>query len=175
MGTNQVGRRYSTRMGERGREAQRALVRVALDAMNEMLDRGRADIAAAGNFGPRWTQGYTGRLDQSRGDISITMRHAVPYWTTHQYGAHIEGRPLLWIPLSFNEAAQGVSARDYPHPLVRVDRQSGAAPLLLDTVTKEPAYSGHESVDVPKRFHLIEIIREVAKTIPQRFRSAVRR
>lgn len=174
MQTNQVGRTYSTRMAQRGRRYRQALVGVALDAMNEMTVEGRAEIARSGNFdSPRWQLGFHGRVDVQGDSIQITMEHDVPYWTTHQYGATIKGRPLLWIPLSFAEDAQGVSARDFPGQLVRVDRKVGA-PLLIEVPSGEPKYSGHESVTIPKRWNLVEEIRDIAKKIPERVRAAVK-
>ena len=175
MKDQQIGRKFSTRMAERGREFKQALVQVSLDVMNEMTREGRAEIRRSGNFdSPRWIQGFHGRVDVRGNDISIVMMHDVPYWTTHQYGAVIHGRPLLWIPLSFAADAQGVSARDFPGQLVRVNRLSGASPLLIEVPSGEPKYSGHESVRIPKRWNLVEEIRDIAKQIPERFRTAVR-
>lgn len=174
MQTNQVGRQYSTRMAQRGRRYRQALTAVALDTMNEMTREGRAEIARSGNFeSDRWQQGFHGSVTVSGDSIGILMVHDVPYWTTHQYGATIKGQPLLWIPLPWASDAKGVRARDFPGQLIRIDRKVGS-PLLMEAGTKEFKYSGHESVTIPKRWNLVEEIREIAKTIPQRVRDAVR-
>lgn len=81
----------------------------------------------------------------------------------HQTGRLIRGRPMLWIPLSFAEDAQGVRARDFPGGLFRVDRKKGGAPLLLSIKDRQPKYFGKTQVYVPKRFRVIEIIRETAR------------
>jgi hypothetical protein len=94
----------------------------------------------------------------------------VPYWRVFQNGAIIQGKPLLWIPLSFATEAQGVSAKDYPGRLFRVDRKSGGAPLLMSADDKQPKYSGHESVRIPKKFHLVEIVTAEAKTFGALYR-----
>lgn len=170
----QVGREYKAIMDGHAARHRRALAAASQGALDEMLRRGREDIASAGNFGSRWTKGLRGRVTQGRDKIGIAVDHDVPYFNVHQEGATIRGRPLLWIPLSFANVPKGTMARDYPRPLVRVDRKSGGAPLLIDTVQKEPKYFGIAQVRIPKRFHVVEIIREVARSIPQRFAVAVR-
>jgi hypothetical protein len=175
MKDQQVGRQFSTRMAERGREFKQAIVQVARETKDEMVREGRDEIRRSGNFGSsRWIDGFNGEVTVQGDDISIVMTHDVPYWTTHQFGATIHGRPLLWIPLSFAQDAQGVRARDFPGQLVRVDRKSGGAPLLIEVPSGDPKYSGHASVKIPKRWNLVEEIREIAKQIPERFRAAVR-
>lgn len=100
----------------------------------------------------------------------------VPYWTVFQFGKVIQGRPLLWIPLSFATDAQGVMARDYPGPLFRVDR-AGKAPLLMTNVGKraEAKYFGKESVRIPKKFHLIEICTRIGRGLAEMYRGQFRR
>jgi hypothetical protein len=144
------------------------------DAAKEILDRGREDIRSAGNFGSRWTEGLT--IDSDLADenkISITLREAVPYWSVFQYGKTIKGRPLLWIPMGPNEGS-GISAKDFPGRLFRVDRLSGGAPLLLSV--GKPAqvqYHGQTSVYIPKKFHLLETCREVASELGALYRKNV--
>jgi hypothetical protein len=138
---------------------------------NSIVQKGRADIASAGQFGQRWTQGLTSEV-ANEGDARtvITIREAVPYWRVFQDGAIIHGKPLLWIPLSFAPEAQGVSAKDFPGRLFYVERKSGGAPLLLSADDGEPKYSGHESVRIPKKFHLLEIITAESKTFGELYR-----
>ena len=137
----------------------RATRTAASQVQQEALTRSRRNIANAGNFGPRWTEGLHVDQTEGGGSIRLGVHHDVPYFMVHQRGALIRGRPLLWIPLSFASDAKGVSARDYPGGLFRVDRL-GKSPLLL-SMSGEPKYSGHASVRIPKRFRVIEICREV--------------
>lgn len=142
----------------------------ALDAASKalaanILEEGRRDIAGAGKFGPRWTTGFTADVEGEGTIRTLTFRHNVSYWRVHQFGAVIRGKPLLWIPLSFAGLAPGTRAAGFPGGLFRVNRKSGGAPLLLSIADKQPKFSGHESVRIPKRFHLVEIIRAESKTL----------
>lgn len=167
-------KRATQRAGDRVREAARS---AAQQAAEEIVERGRADIAAApGNWGTRWLEGLQAKVSEGGGNIRIAVSHNVPYFGVFQHGAVIQGRPLLWIPLSFADSAtmtwpgRGARARDYPGRLFRVDRKAGA-PLLLDYRTKEPQYFGKESVTIPKKFHVLEIAREVARKLKEIFRE----
>ena len=167
--SERVGQKF-----ERSVSRQAALVRnaaraAAFDASEEIRERAAADMASAGNFGPRWTHGLNVEITEGGGNIRIAFNHNVPYWSVFQYGKVIHGKPLLWIPLSFAADAKGVLARNFPGGLFRVDRIGGRAPLLLSYQTREPKYFGKESVTIPKKFHVIEIIRDVAKNMREIF------
>jgi hypothetical protein len=161
---------------DRNLEKYRLKVQAAIDSATDqlaetMVEKGREDIASAGKFGSRWTtEGLTSDVSGSGTIRTITIREAVPYWRVFQNGAIIQGKPLLWIPLSFATEAQGVSAKDYPGRLFRVDRKSGGVPLLMSADDKQPKYSGHESVRIPKKFHLVEIVTAEAKTFGALYR-----
>lgn len=141
------------------------------DARDLILKRGRADMRSAGNFGSRWTEGFQGKITEGGGFIRLSFTHAVPYFRVFQRGAVIRGKPLLWIPLSFADDAQGIRARDYPGRLFRVNRKSGKAPLLLAVKDKQPKYFGKEYVTIPKKFHVIEIIRDVAQHMKELYKK----
>lgn len=152
--------------------AQRAIQLTAQEAREELLERGREDIANAGNFGSRWIDGLgvsitgTGPFNQL-----LSYFHRIPFAAIHETGGTIQGKPLLWIPLSHTGLL--VRARDYPGRLFRVDRLSGA-PLLLDARTREPLYFGKERVTLPKRFNLRKIAAEVARGLGATFRKHMR-
>lgn len=161
-------RRATERYGDKVRSAVRG---AALDAAEEIEEKGREDIASAGNFGSRWTEGLKATVTEGGGNIRINVTEDVSYWRIFQEGGTIEGNPLLFIPFSDSDA-QGVSAKDYPSPLFRVDRLSDGLPILFawSPGTKEPpvaTYFGKESVFEPKRFHLVEIAQEVARELPE--------
>ncbi len=140
---------------------------VADDMVDYVVPRARADIANAGRFGVRWSQGFTATVDEGGGHIRVSfiMPNEPPmrYWRTFEFGAVIHGKPLLWIPLSFAADAQGIRARDYPGKLFRVDRKAGGAPLLLGGKPASPKYFGIAQVTIPKKFHLRSIIRDGAR------------
>lgn len=147
---------------------EKALAAAADQLAENILQEGRSDISGAGNFGARWTEGLTADVDGTSTLRTITLRQAVPYWRVFQYGAVIEGKPLLWIPLSYTGLK--VRARDFPGRLFRVDRKSGGVPLLMSVDDKQAKYTGHESVTIPKKFHLVEIARAQSKTMGALFR-----
>jgi hypothetical protein len=134
---------------------------------DNILQEGRQDIASAGKFGTRWTEGLT--ADIANGNL--TIRQAVPYWSVFQTGAVIQGKPLLWIPLSFADVPPGTYARDFPGRLFRVDRKAGGAPLLMSADDKQPKYHGQTSVRIGKKFHLVEIVNAQTKTFGALYRA----
>jgi len=172
LGDKQVGRRFRfgfTRFAER---VGRAAARSALEVAEEIEDRVKVQIAGAdGEFGLRWPRGFHAEPQVRPGTNEIVIRawHDIFYWTVHEFGAVIRGKPLLWIPLSFADDAKGVWARDYPGGLFRVDR-AGKAPLLLSRETGEPKYFGKESVKVPPRFKIRAIIKDVSTKIRNVYR-----
>lgn len=136
------------------------------EGSEEILRRGRPDIARAGKFGTRWIQGLHADVLNTNTGTEIHVFHDVPYFSVFEFGKLIKGKPLLWIPLSFASDAQGKRARDYPGGLFRVDRKHGA-PLLLSISTGEPKYFGKEQVRIPRKFH----IRDIARTVANKLRS----
>lgn len=144
-------------------------------AKEEIETQGRANIAAGGNFSsPRWQEGFQARLSfQTRTDLTIRATHAVPYWHVFEHGAVIRGQPMLWIPLTGSNAAlRGVRARDYGAPLFRVNRKNGGAPLLHDG--NAPQYFGKESVTIPRKWRLRDIVRGVARQMGKFYRQAMK-
>jgi hypothetical protein len=170
---DQLGPKLRKNLARDGDIVLAAMRAAAQDAQKEFLDRGRADIASAGNFGKRWTEGLTAPITEGGGRIVLSVKHAVPYFMVFQRGKVIRGKPLLWIPLSFAKDAQGVLARDYPGGLFRVNR-AGKAPLLL-TYSKPatPKYFGKEQVTIPKKFHILEIGRETARKLKELYKKNI--
>jgi hypothetical protein len=165
-----------TRKNQQDVQAVKGAMRAAADeAADEIVASGRADMASAGNFGSaRWQQGLHSMVQAfDNGNVRVDIMHDVPYFRVFQYGAVIHGNPLLWIPLSFASEAQGVRARDFPGRLFRVDRKSGAAPLLLSADDKQPKYFGKESVRIPKKFHIIEIARTVSRKLGALYKASL--
>lgn len=165
-------KRSILRNAPRVRAAARAAAHEAADAIEEAC---RADIAGAGNFGSRWTDGFKATVGEGGGHIRIRVSMAVPYWSVFQTGKVIYGKPLLWIPLSFADDAIGIRARDYPGQLFRVDRRVGAPLLMAPGTPAKAKYFGKESVTIPKKFHVLEIIRSISRNIPKLYRDNFKR
>lgn len=170
-----TGDRVGPKLDRLGTKSKQKILRAergaAEDVRKEVLKAGRADIKQAGHFGTRWTEGFQGKITEGGGNIRIAFTHAVPYWRVFQYGAIIRGKPLLWIPLSFAKDAQGIRARDFPGKLFRVDRKGGKAPLLLSSADGQPKYFGKESVRIPKKFHIVEIVRDGARHLKEFYKN----
>lgn len=171
---DKLGQTLKLRSQKFTEKQRKAIVAAATRAKTEIETRGRADIRAGGNFGSeRWQQGFQAKLSYtSVGNAVIRVTHSVKYWKVFEFGARIMGKPMLWIPLAFATAAKlKVRARDYPGRLFRVDRK-GKAPLLLDKTG--PQYFGKQSVTIPKKFHLRQVVREVSRNMRQYYNEAMR-
>jgi hypothetical protein len=172
-----AGKQFKRSMSRNAAAVRIATRETAFQIAAEITDLGRRDIANAGNFGGRWLDGWQATITEGGGHIVINVAMSTEppmrYWRVFQDGKTIQGKPLLWIPLSWADDAKGISARDYPGGLFRVDRLAGA-PLLLSYDTKEPKYFGKESVTIPKKFHLEEIVAEAVRRIPRVFREQFR-
>ena len=175
----QLGRKFRERVKQFDERRILAIQAAARRAVVTIEIEGRADIRAGGNFSSdRWQDGFQAKLSyQSRTDLNIRITHEVFYWVVFEEGRVIRGDPLLWIPLSFAEDAQGVMARDYPGQLFRIDRP-GKAPLLMASGGKgspaQPKYFGKEQVTIPKKWHLRQIVREVSRKLGTYYKEAMR-
>lgn len=173
----QTGRQFKDRVTKFDERRVKAIQASARRAAEEIENDGRQDIRQGGNFeSDRWQLGLKAKLSfQSRDDIRIRVTHDVSYWKVFEFGAVIEGHPLLWIPLDFAADAQGVRARDYPGQLFRIDR-AGKAPLLMGGPkgAVEPKYFGKESVTIPKKWHLRDIAAATSRRLGKFFREAMK-
>jgi hypothetical protein len=149
-----------------------AIQQAARAAAADIEAEGRRNIADGGNFtSARWQDGFAAKVSyQSSTDLSIRVTHSVPYWVVFEEGRVIQGKPLLWIPLTFGNA-KGVRARDYPGPLFRVNRK-GKNPLLMDV--HGPQYVGVSSVTLRRRWHLRDIVKRIARNMRQYYKEAMR-
>jgi hypothetical protein len=169
-----VGPRYAALLRAKADQIQGAAVQAMEEVRDEILQQGRANISSAGNFGARWTDGLKGEVTEAGpGEVDLTITHDVPYFMVFQRGARISGKPLLAIPLSFAGVPKGLYARNFPGGLFRVDRRSGR-PLLLSRSDRQPKYFLIDSVTIPKKFQVLEIINQVSRTLRSRFLRILR-
>lgn len=168
----QLGPKFKAGVQRFKGKATAAIQHAAKAAAADIEEQGRKDIAAGGNFrSQRWQDGFKAKVSyQSASDLSIRVTHDVPYWVVFEEGRVINGKPLLWIPLSFGQA-NGVRARDYPGKLFRVDR-AGKNPLLMDA--NGPQYVGVSSVTLRRRWHLRDIVKRIARNMRQYYKEAMR-
>jgi hypothetical protein len=131
------------------------------------------DIASAGNFGSRWTDGLHVNLQGSAPNMKLSMTHDIPYASIFETGGVIHGSPLLWIPLS-GTSAEGIRAAAFGEGLVsqRKTSQRGGRPLLFSVTDRQPKYFGVESVTIPQTFHLNDDVNSVMSNFRSIFDSA---
>jgi hypothetical protein len=182
---DQVGEKFKIDNDQNSKDVLTALRQTVDQTAQLVIDKGKEDMAGAGNFtSSRWQDGLHADVTQGGRNIKISVYHDVEYFGVFEFGATIYGKPLLWIPLT-GLGAEGIMARDYPGGLFRVDRTgvSGAgfkgqkrsvkgqftggflAPLLL-SFDGVPRYFGKESVTIPQKFHIRDICQEVADEMP---------
>ena len=145
-----------------------AMENTARWAADQILTRGRANIAGAGKFGARWTEGLHADVDVEGDEIRVGVSHDIPYFMIYEVGGIIKGAPLLWVATSWAPDAQNLgSVRNYPGTLVKVaQRISGGPPLLINPLDKQVKFVGLESIRIPKKFAIVEIVQGVAAEIP---------
>lgn len=142
-------------------------------AASMMLEAGRRDIAGAGNFGGKWTNGLqVGVEGAAPGNMKLSMTHEIPWAGIFERGGTIHGSPMLWIPLSGTDAA-GVRASAFGGGLFSAKYpRHGGPPLLFSMADKKPRYFGVESITIPRKFHLTEDVVSVMSNFRAVFDSA---
>ena len=147
-------------------------IETAANMIASMIEEaGRANIAAAGRFGSRWTEGFHA-LVEPLGTLGrmITSFHDIPYADIFETGGTIQGKPLLWLGISGTDA-EGVAPKDYSGQLFSIKHPNGH-PLLMSRGDKKPKYFGIESVTIPKKFDLNNTIDSVLQDFQSVFDTA---
>ena len=156
-----AGETLKRNMTSNSAKSQAAMRGTAEEVAQEILQRGRTDIQQAGRYGARWTQGLQANVTSTgQGDFKIEVLHTLPYFSFYLKGGVIKGNPLLWLPFSFAGLEKGQTPRDLSGTLFRVNRTSGD-PILMSRVDRMPMFLGKTSVTMPRKFHTIEIIRQI--------------
>jgi hypothetical protein len=165
------GPQFKTRMAGLADRLGKA-IDTAMNMMQSMIsDAAKADIAGAGNFGQRWTDGLHVNLEGSTPNMRLYMTHDIPYASIFETGGTIEGSPLLWIPLSGTDAA-GIRASAFGDLFsAKYPRRSGR-PLLFSVTDRKPRYFGIESVTIAKRFHLADDVNNAMSNFRSVFADA---
>jgi hypothetical protein len=156
------------------RDKQRPVATAAVAALRETaadaVQEGRRDIAAAGpNFKGRWLSGLQYRTAGAKkdGEPSMDARaivfHKFGIAGVFETGARIEGKPLLWIPTKRRGPTASRSKMRLTSATVR------GQPLLFAAGDpdphRKPLYIGVPAVNIPKKFHITEIVKEKVRNI----------
>ena len=92
-------------------------------------------------------------------------------WKVFQFGAKIQGKPLLWIPVD----PGGPRAKDFPGRLFQVKRSKKRdVPLLMSADDRKVKYIGVKKVIIRRKFHLLKIIRDESKKLRDLFKAGMR-
>jgi hypothetical protein len=135
--------------------------------------KGRADIAAAGRFSGRWISGFTYDIagGGTTNKTTIRFHHSNNLWKVFQFGAKIQGSPLLWIPVD----PGGPRAKDFSGRLFQVKgRRKRDTPLLMSADDKKVKYIGVKKVTIRRKFHLLKIIRDETKKLRDLFKVGMK-
>jgi hypothetical protein len=138
----------------------------AIDAATRMvagyiLEAGRENIKAGGNFGDRWMSGLHVDVDGVVPRMRIAMTHDIPYADIFEEGGTIKGNPLLWIPLSGTDA-EGIRPADYGGLVFASKKRPTGKPLAFSIADGLPRYFGTESVTIPKLWTLNDTMQRTA-------------
>lgn len=167
----EIGELLGTQFLAMAERINRTLTAAMNIAAGMILDKGKADIASAGNFGGRWTDGLKMNVEGSAPNMRMYMTHEIPWAGIFETGGVIQGSPLLWIPLSGTDA-QGIRASAFGGLFsARYPRKSGP-PLLFSIADKKPRYFGVSSVTIPKKFQLTDDIVSVMSNFKAVFDDA---
>src|ERR1019366_5458466 len=167
-----IGAKWQGQFAELAKRLNRAITAAMNMAGSMMLEADRQDIAGAGKFGSRWTDGLKVTTEGSAPNMRMYFTHDIPYAGIFEEGGTISGSPFLWIPLSGTDAAGirasafgGLFSSKYP-------RRLGGPPLLFSMSDRQPRYFGAESVTIPPLFHLTEDVTSVMSNFRAIFDSA---
>jgi len=159
------------------RDKQRAVASASVAALRETsadaVEEGRANIAGSGAFGPKWQSGLRRRMVGATEDGEPSLQakavifHKSGLSGVFEHGATIEGKPLLWIPTNPKAPAASRSGKKLVSATVR------GQPVLFDANDRDrhrkPLYVGVPSVRIPKKWRIIEIVKEHAARLGELF------
>jgi len=148
-----VGPRIKANITEIGDGVREAMRESATNAATQIKERGTQDITSAGKFGGDWVDALKADITETQRTVTLEAGYEpkgppVTYWGVFQYGATI--------------TAKG------PKGLMTWPNKSGFS--VNGTV---PAFISKSWVVIPKKFHLIEIIDEVAQETAAAFASVL--
>jgi Family of unknown function (DUF6441) len=161
------------------REKQRPIATAAAAALQETaanaVQEGRDNIASAGRFGGSWLSGLQYRMSGAAagGEASLEAKvivfHKKGLAGVFEFGATIQGKPLLWIPTTPGAPPAGRSGKKLVSATIR------GRPMLFDAGDRDrarkPLYIGVPSVRIEKKFRIIEIVKQHAARIAELFRK----
>jgi uncharacterized protein DUF6441 len=155
------------------RDQQRPVATAAVAALKDVADaavrEGRSNIAGSGRFGARWINALRFSMQGGEEDLQAKaiVFHAYNIAGVFEQGATIQGKPLLWIPTM----PGGPPARRSGKKLVSATIHG--RPVLFDANDRDrhrkPLYVGVPAVRIPKKWHIVDIVKKHAAQIAEAF------
>jgi len=147
----------------------KASVQALQQTAANIVIEGRANIAGAGAFGPKWQEGLQFRMKDIEGGLQAKaiIFHRFGIAGVFEHGATIAGNPLLWIPTTPKGPPPSRSGKKLVAAKVR------GQPVLFDAADRDPhrkpLYIGVPSVRIPKKWRIFEIAQKHVQQIGQLF------
>jgi hypothetical protein len=158
---------------DKQRPVAEASVAALREAADDAVDEGRSDIASAGKFGANWQRDLKRRMKGAKEDGEPSLQakaiifHKSALAGVFEYGATIQGQPLLWIPTRPGAPTASKSGKKLTSATVR------GTPMLFDAGDKnrqrKPLYIGVPSVRIEPSWHITEIVKKHAARIGELF------
>jgi hypothetical protein len=162
---------------KRARDTHRSVAVASIAALRETatnaVEEGRENIAASGAFGANWQRDLrrkivgAGSKDEPSLQAKAIVFHKSALAFVFEQGITIQGKPLLWIPTQPKGPTPRKSGKRLTSATVR------GQPMLFDaddkSRTRKPLYIGVPSVRIPKKWRIIEIVKEHAAQLGQLF------
>jgi hypothetical protein len=152
------------------RDKQRPVATAAVAALKdvavEAVKQGRSNIRSTGRLRGRWISGLKYRMiDETEADepslqAQAEIFHSLGIAGVFEFGATIQGKRLLWIPIKPGAPPIKRSGKQLTFAIV------GGHHLAFDkddrNRERKPLYIGVPSVRIAKRWRVIEIVKQVA-------------
>jgi hypothetical protein len=168
---------FAADLGEAAKSVDKAVTAALKQCAETALSLGRANIAGAGNFGPKWQQA----LKANVGKTSIFVHQDIPYSSIFEEGGTISGRPLLWLPLPSTPQTIGGQRTTAKLWAARVGKLTmlkgpGGKPILAGKAPGSerlvPLFVGVDAVTIPKKFDIEGACRSAAAELPGLYDAA---
>jgi hypothetical protein len=169
---------WQNALREKGQLVATAAVAALRETAANAVQEGRSNIAGSGRFTGGWVSGLQYRTQGATegGKPSLKAKaiifHKVGLAGVFEHGATISGKPLLWIPTTPGAPPAGKSGKKLTSATVR------GKPMMFDADDRDrhrkPLYIGVESVRIPPKWRITEIVKQHVARFAQLFFNRVK-
>jgi len=164
---------FSKAMKEAMAPVQDAATAAVKEAAETAVQQGQADIATSGRFGSKWVKGLKYKFYRSdprnpKVTAAALVYHKNPITGVFEYGATIQGKPILWLPIEDNAGGVTTPKRYKRGKLVSVNVRN-KPPMLFDKTRRVPVFVGVPQSSLEKRWHIMAIVERAASRLGEFF------